>query len=123
MIKGAKNLVSNSQYGPGAIAFEFAQVGKVRRHPVATFMLETGRGRMQRRLPQCCLGRLRLRSCLMASEALVFANNNAAILMWAATLFAGPKGAAVPGDTGQGPDCGQDGRCHIVRNQMFPHVL
>jgi hypothetical protein len=28
VIKGAKNLVSNSQYGPGAVAFEFAQVGK-----------------------------------------------------------------------------------------------
>lgn len=26
VIKGAKNLVSNSQYGPGAVAFEFAQV-------------------------------------------------------------------------------------------------
>ena len=31
VIKGAKNLVSNSQYGPGAVAFEFAQVGKARR--------------------------------------------------------------------------------------------
>ena len=30
VIKGAKNLVSNSQYGPGAVAFEFAQVGKAR---------------------------------------------------------------------------------------------
>jgi hypothetical protein len=27
-IKNAKNLVSNSRYGPGAVAFEFAQVGK-----------------------------------------------------------------------------------------------
>lgn len=28
VIKNAKNLVGNSQYGPGAVAFEFAQVGK-----------------------------------------------------------------------------------------------
>ena len=28
VIKTAKNLVTNSIYGPGAIAFEFAQVGK-----------------------------------------------------------------------------------------------
>jgi hypothetical protein len=28
VIKGTKNLVGNSQYGPGAVAFEFAQVGK-----------------------------------------------------------------------------------------------
>ena len=28
VIKKAKNLVTNSTYGPGAIAFEFAQVGK-----------------------------------------------------------------------------------------------
>ncbi len=26
VIKGAKNLCANSQYGPGAIAFQFAQV-------------------------------------------------------------------------------------------------
>ena len=40
VIKGAKNLVSNSQYGPGAVAFEFAQVGKVGQWPLC---------------PWCCL--------------------------------------------------------------------
>lgn len=29
VIKGIKNLVGNSSYGPGAVAFEFAQVQRV----------------------------------------------------------------------------------------------
>ena len=34
VIKGAKNLCANSQYGPGAIAFQFAQVHLLPLQPV-----------------------------------------------------------------------------------------